>query len=349
MENWKHIPESPNYLISDNGNLKNIKSGRLIKAQLRKPNKKDKNPGLIYAIHDKDTIHNKKHIIRRAVSTLVFRAFKPEEYIEGKPLYRLDGDIHNNNISNFAYIDQNRITAYDKRKQLIDSMTNEWIIGGDISDSRNIMSVTHKKCGKPFKEILSSIISNGKPFCRYCYTLSKNRSRLPELNKRLAYKSVGRYQVVSPLNRMDDPVEVLDDKYGKTFLVDKARKILGNNISLASPFDYSCQSSGESMIEYMLIKHNVSYIWQFYFNDCRNILPLPFDFAIMNGNVPVAMIEYQGEQHYKNVKVFGNSLEEQKKADTIKAEYCKHKGLPLFTVRGDDYNEVMSELSSIWD
>ena len=89
---------------------------------------------------------------------------------------------------------------------------------------------------------------------------------------------------------------------------------------------------------------------QYSFKDClsNNNHLLFFDFAIFNQqNNLVALIEYQGEQHYFPISCFGGveRLEKQQENDNIKKEYCKKANIPLYYI---NYNEnIENELNKI--
>ena len=72
------------------------------------------------------------------------------------------------------------------------------------------------------------------------------------------------------------------------------------------------------------------------FDDCRDILPLPFDFYIPELNM---VIEADGEQHFRPTR-FGNQTDEEarvafeilKKHDAMKNEYCASSGIYLLRI-----------------
>jgi len=90
-------------------------------------------------------------------------------------------------------------------------------------------------------------------------------------------------------------------------------------------------SKGEKKIESYLNILNISKITQYKFEDCRNILPLPFDFYLPDYNL---CIEYHGEQHYKSKEFFGGnkSFKEQKRRDKIKEKYCVNNNIFLLII-----------------
>lgn len=108
---------------------------------------------------------------------------------------------------------------------------------------------------------------------------------------------------------------------------------------MAIPFiilaGYGCpqcnESSGERQVRQWLNKHNIKYEYQKPFKDCRDILPLPFDFYLPDFNIA---IEYQGGQHYKPVERFGGEekFKLQQKHDNIKRQYCKNNNIKLLEI-----------------
>ena len=88
---------------------------------------------------------------------------------------------------------------------------------------------------------------------------------------------------------------------------------------------------GEFFIKEILEQNNVNYFPQYKFDDCRDVLPLPFDFYLPDKNI---CIEYDGIQHYKPVEYFGGKTHyiSQKRHDEIKNEYCKDNGIRLLRV-----------------
>lgn len=92
-----------------------------------------------------------------------------------------------------------------------------------------------------------------------------------------------------------------------------------------------CSSSkGEKIVRNWLTDNGFKFIEQYRINECRNIRPLPFDFAVnIEGNI--YLIEYQGIHHYEPRKYFGGLSYFQKilTHDKIKLEYCQNNNIPL--------------------
>ena len=90
-------------------------------------------------------------------------------------------------------------------------------------------------------------------------------------------------------------------------------------------------SKGEKKVSEWLTAHNIQYISQKSFEDCKDVYPLPFDFYLPDYNT---CIEYDGKQHYEPVEYFGgkDSLEYTQKHDAIKTEYCRTNNISLLRI-----------------
>ena len=107
------------------------------------------------------------------------------------------------------------------------------------------------------------------------------------------------------------------------------------------------RSKGEQRIKNYCQKHNIYFEDQKQFKDCRNIIPLYFDFYLPDYNM---CIEYNGRQHYNwnDVIFLHNSNEEEKKKkfmiqqhrDNIKREYCKSKDIKLVEIGYWDFDNI---------
>lgn len=101
---------------------------------------------------------------------------------------------------------------------------------------------------------------------------------------------------------------------------------------------------GEKEVGNILSKHNIKYIIQYRFEDCRCKIPLPFDFYLPDYNI---LIEYDGEQHFRPVSFGGinddKSLDKfiiTKIHDTIKNIYAKNNNIKLIRIPYYDFNNI---------
>ncbi len=93
-------------------------------------------------------------------------------------------------------------------------------------------------------------------------------------------------------------------------------------------------SNGVKRIKAHLIGLKISFKEEFKIADCKNIRPLPFDFALFSDGVLVGLIEYNGIQHYQKIRRFGGkkAFERQQKHDLIKMGYCNQHNIPFLVI-----------------
>lgn len=96
----------------------------------------------------------------------------------------------------------------------------------------------------------------------------------------------------------------------------------------------------------------IQYIHQYSYNQCRDILPLPFDFYIPQYN---CLIEIDGEGHYHpcNFNQINNSkaieaFKSTKKHDEIKTRFCLENSIPLLRIsykdfKNNNYQEIFQK------
>lgn len=106
---------------------------------------------------------------------------------------------------------------------------------------------------------------------------------------------------------------------------------------------YCSGSKGERRIKRYFDKNKIAYKKEYWFDDCRNEKPLPFDFAVLNDDGEVThLVEYDGEQHFEPVDIWGGevNLKNIKLRDEIKRQYCKENNMPLIEIPYWEYDNV---------
>lgn len=119
------------------------------------------------------------------------------------------------------------------------------------------------------------------------------------------------------------------------------------------PKCYNCSSCSDStpftekLFESILRVNNIKYEKQKRFEDCKNILELPFDFFIEDYNI---LVEIMGLQHFDTKSGFSNteSLSNIQKRDRIKKEYCDKNNIKLIYVdaKKSDYDYIISSIQN---
>lgn len=108
-------------------------------------------------------------------------------------------------------------------------------------------------------------------------------------------------------------------------------------------------SKGEDEIEKFLIKNNIEYIREYKFDNCINPKTnkkLPFDFYIPHLNI---IIEFQGEQHYKEYKNHFNAaggLKGRQERDKIKREFSLLNNFTYIEISYKEFNQIETILNN---
>ena len=99
------------------------------------------------------------------------------------------------------------------------------------------------------------------------------------------------------------------------------------------------KSKGEIAIRKFCIDNFISYQEQYTFGDCKQKRKLRYDFALFNQDSCVAVLEYQGQQHYSAIDFAGKGEEwaneefkRTQKRDQIKRDYCLNNNIPLIEI-----------------
>jgi hypothetical protein len=119
----------------------------------------------------------------------------------------------------------------------------------------------------------------------------------------------------------------------------KETEVRQGNLLSGSTKSCGCvkSSRGEDIIREFLNKYKYNFIEQYWFKDCRNKLPLRFDFVVTSNNIPVVAIEFDGQQHYEPFAFNGNnnkyeSFKLTQINDNIKTKYCYDSKIPLLRI-----------------
>ena len=103
------------------------------------------------------------------------------------------------------------------------------------------------------------------------------------------------------------------------------------------------QSSGEIKIIQLLAEANIDFQTQYRIKEF-NILS-PFDFAIFKDNKLLGLIEYDGQQHFEAVELWGGEeqLKIQQERDERKNKWCEENNIHLIRIPYTEYDNLTLE------
>lgn len=204
---------------------------------------------------------------------------------------------------------------------------NEYQIVGQYKNYRTKVSLLHKRCNKII-EIMPSDFFHGVR-CAYCRGVAlKTPSEFRE-----EMQSFPEYEVLEDYINAKTKIKFKHLACNKTFSK-KPNHFLNWH---TCPFCVK-HSRGEEIIGNWLHDHAVEYIPQKTFHNLKTEKGhlLYLDFYIPEYNLA---IEYDGQQHFKEVSYFKNNVRENQIRDSIKNDFCKANKITLVRI---PYYEVFS-------
>ena len=118
--------------------------------------------------------------------------------------------------------------------------------------------------------------------------------------------------------------------------------ISGSSLRSGNTSSCGCigKSKGEFFIEKLLNENNILFIREYpiIINNKR----LRYDFAILENNSVKYLIEFDGEQHFKEIEYFGGKqqLDKTKENDEIKNQWAKKNNIPLIRIPYNHLNNL---------
>lgn len=175
----------------------------------------------------------------------------------------------------------------------------------------------------------SQSLSHKKDINCGCKTKDKLLQSAEEKILDLTGKKFGLLTVISRNKEKSSPGQIFWNTKcdcGNNFIVCGKHLKQGRTISCGC----SKKSIGEQQIEKILIEHSINFQKEYTISELNN---KRFDFAILENNKPIRLIEYDGEQHFKSSTLFGEEeFNRLIKADKEKNEWAKENNIPLVRI-----------------
>lgn len=250
------------------------------------------------------------------------------------------GFVYETRTSNFIYqgcrcpkcAGKLQYTNQSFKEKVFSIFGNEYTVLGNYKNTKTKIKIRHNVCGFVIDILpLNFLRRRSCPYCSGKFLDQKMFSKI--------------------ISQMEDTKEyVFLEKYKGTNTKINVKHIKCGHVYKVSPHHFMAgrrcpfckESHGEHEIEMWLSNRNVNHICQKKFENCRFKKELPFDFYLPDSNV---CIEYDGEQHFKKVDLFGGEqgLAIRRLRDNIKDEFCKKEGIKLLRIK---YNENIKDILS---
>ncbi|EOQ19750.1 hypothetical protein [Bacillus cereus] len=201
--------------------------------------------------------------------------------------------------------------------------------------SREI-TFTCTKCSREYTLLASTLL---KPwFCKHCSSKKErsiiHKSRMEMERKQALYEFH---------KRVEGVFSIVATKSDNLFLLRcmKCDSTKWYRVTSFLKLNQPCsqcrslrQSRGSREIIGFLKKMDIEFKTEVTFNGCKNKNKLPFDFGVYKNDKLICLIEYDGEQHFKEIEFFGGKEGYLNRVtnDQIKDSFCKNKGIPLIRI-----------------
>lgn len=227
-------------------------------------------------------------------------------------------------------------TTDDFKKEVFNLVKNEYSVLGEYINARTKIKMRHNICGFEY-EVKPSVFTSQGNRCPFCDGKNKNTNRF----KAEVFDLVkNEYEVLGEYKNSQTKILMKHNSCGYEWLVTPNNFLKGRRCPKCSISNIT--SKGEDVIANVLNELNIKYVREYRFKNCRNKLPLPFDFALFKEKKLIALIEYQGRQHFEPVEAFGGdeNLAYTKNNDLIKKEYCKKNNIKLIEIPYWEFDNI---------
>lgn len=232
-------------------------------------------------------------------------------------------------------------TTEEFSKEIADNTNGEYELLSEYKNNKTKVTIRHIECGTIFDIRPDQIVAGQRcPSCRY----TKARKTHNEFKDEVYDLVRDEYTLLTKYELNNKKVEIKHNECGYEYEVKPNDFLNGRRCP-------SCRDSkGEKSIARVLMSLGYEFERQYKIDECKHIKPLPFDFCVFgkSGNL-LALIEFQGEQHYRPIECFGGKerFEKQIKYDAIKDEYCRKKGINLIKIPYYDADIVEEYVKAI--
>ncbi|WP_335416449.1 hypothetical protein [Bacillus sp. JJ1566] len=213
-----------------------------------------------------------------------------------------------------------RKTLRNFKSQVQKLTEKEYTVLGEYLNSHTKIAFRHNKCQMEYVATPRSFLDGKR--CPYC--ASNARKTTERFIKEVELLTNGHFQLIGYYVNNFSPIIFKHIECGTTF--EKKPKDF-----LKSPRCPKCSASKwEKEIIKSLDQFKLKYKINTKLEECRDIRPLTFDFAVYHSNSLLCLIDFKGIHHYESVSPF--NLSDVKRKEAIKRKYCLNNRIPYLTL-----------------
>jgi len=223
-------------------------------------------------------------------------------------------------------------TTEQFKQEVFDLVGDEFTVSGEYVNSQTKLKIKHNKCGYEYEVKPDAFLRGNR--CPRCSGLMKKTT---EQFKQVVFDLVGEeYTVLGEYKRSSTKISMKHNKCGYEYQVKPNDFVQGIRCPRCN------QAKGEEIIHNFLDMMGFKIEMQFRIEECNNVKPLPFDFAVFKDNVLLILIEYDGIQHFQPVSQFGGKegFKTLRKNDEIKNKYCRNNQIHLIRIGYKDFENI---------
>lgn len=223
----------------------------------------------------------------------------------------------------------NALTEKEFKTRLENVSNGEYIALEPYKNGYTKIKFLHLKCRNIFKSQPRHVLTgHGCPICGYQSIGEKLRKTHEEYVKEIYELVQNEYTVLGEYKNDSTKIKFRHNKCGRTFVMNAGSFLRGTRCP------HCAESKGEKEIYNFLQSKNIPFCREYRDKRCKHKYTLPFDFAIISKGKVLALIEYDGELHFKPGK-WANAFEKYKsikKTEKIKNNFCQKYNIPLIRI-----------------
>lgn len=215
-------------------------------------------------------------------------------------------------------ISASKIKSKEKYEKDLKSKGIDWIkIDGDYNGVKKKINVINLKCNHTYEVNAGNLLRGSG--CPICHGMKDTNKFVCEIEE----KYPGKYTIIGKYVNNRTPIRV-------KHICGYEWQVIPKDLLRAERCPKCIISKGELFVGNYLNENGLKYLPQYKFEDCKDVLPLPFDFVVFQKE-GIKLIEFDGIQHFSN-KSSMFDYEKIKNHDEIKNKYCREHNIPLLRI-----------------